>query len=277
MMGCMPPRDVLLTVGTEVLEATMSLRSRHYEYLCYRPLLERYYHADPGMHIETAVRPRLTDASYHKNFWDEYAELEDAAKLQRVNDNDLVLTQREPLFDAADICRCGKDMFVQLSLVTNQPAVRWLRRHFPEHRVHAVTFDNPYPQHIDTTWVPLRPGLMLHCGERAASEELLAFMKVNDWEVVSAAPPARGWNERPRMCLSSPWLSMNVLVLDPGTVCVEASESAQAEQLDSLGFEVIPVPFWDVAPFGGGLHCATADVYREGVLEDLFPRRHGRF
>ncbi|WP_367620995.1 hypothetical protein [Streptomyces olivoreticuli] len=49
------------------------------------------------------------------------------------------------------------------------------------------------------------------------------------------------------------------------------------QQLDRLGFEVVPVPFWDVAPFGGGLHCATLDIHREGVLEDYFPRRSGRF
>jgi glycine amidinotransferase len=28
-----------------------------------------------------------------------------------------------------------------------------------------------------------------------------------------------------------------------------------------------------VAPFGGGLHCATADVYREGTCEDYFPKQ----
>ena len=40
MFGCMPPRDVLLTVGNEILEATMSYRCRWFEYLCYRPLLK---------------------------------------------------------------------------------------------------------------------------------------------------------------------------------------------------------------------------------------------
>ncbi len=69
------------------------------------------------------------------------------------------------------------------------------------------------------------------------------------------------------------WLSINVLVLDPKTVCVEASEIAQMEQFDKLGFEVIPVPFWDVAPFGGGLHCATVDIYREGSCEDYLPKQ----
>jgi len=66
---------------------------------------------------------------------------------------------------------------------------------------------------------------------------------------------------------------MNCLVIDPKTVCVEASEVNQMEQLDKLGMEVIPVPFRDAYPFGGGLHCATADVRREGSFEDLIPKQ----
>ena len=68
-------------------------------------------------------------------------------------------------------------------------------------------------------------------------------------------------------------LSMNVLVLDPKTVCVEKSEVYQAEQLDKLGMEVIPVEMRDAYAFGGGLHCCTADVYREGELKDYFPKQ----
>jgi glycine amidinotransferase len=45
------------------------------------------------------------------------------------------------------------------------------------------------------------------------------------------------------------------------------SEVHQLEQLDKLGFEIVPVPFRDAYPFGGGLHCATTDVYREGRCE----------
>ena len=66
---------------------------------------------------------------------------------------------------------------------------------------------------------------------------------------------------------------MNTLMLDEKTVFVEEQEKAQQEQFDQLGFEVIPIPFWDVAAFGGGLHCATADVYREGTKQDYFPNQ----
>lgn len=277
MFGCMPPRDVLLTVGNEILEATMSFRSRWFEYLCYRPLLQRYFTEDQQMRWEAAPKPRLTDASYHPGFWDEFDNLSFDEQIDRVRETNLVLTEEEPLFDAADVARFGKDLFVQLSLVTNKAGARWLASHFPEHRVHAITFDNNYPQHIDATWVPLRPGLVMHCGERTADPELLQFFKLNDWEVVSAATPRRTRETLPKLCFCTQWLSMNMLSLDEHTVCVEAGELAQQEQLDKLGFDVVPVPFWDVAPFGGGLNCATADVYREGTKEDYFPRRHGRF
>jgi len=62
LFGCMPPRDVLLTVGNEILEATMSYRCRWFEYLCYRPLMQRYWEEDPNFRHEAAPKPRLTDA-----------------------------------------------------------------------------------------------------------------------------------------------------------------------------------------------------------------------
>ncbi len=274
MFGCMPPRDLLLTVGPEILEATMSQRSRWFEYLCYRPLLEQYFKEDPEFIWSAAPKPRLTDESYYsKTFWLDFERLSEEEQIEKHTYRKVWnLTEKEPLFDAADVGRFGKDLFVQRSTVTNAAGISWLRRHFPNHRIHEVTFREGAPMHIDATFVPLRPGLALSNRKRVSLEpELKELFKKNDWEIVECAPPAR--DKKPPLCYCSVWLSMNVLVLDPKTVCVEASETAQMEQLDKLGFEVIPVPFWDVAPFGGGLHCATADVYREGTLEDYFPKQ----
>ncbi len=276
MFGCMPPRDVLLTVGNEILEATMCYRSRWFEYLCYRPILQSLFNADPNMRWEAAPKPRLTDASYRHGFWDTYNELPLGEQLERVRNHDLVLTEEEPLFDAADIARCGKDLFVQLSLVTNRSGYEWLKRHFPDHRVHPITFTNTHPLHIDSTWVPLRPGLVLHCGERPAEPELMGYFRANDWEIVEAVQP-ESWEHKQRLSFCSPWLAVNMLSLDPKTLCIEEKEARLADQLTQYGFEVVPVPFRTVAPFGGGLHCATVDIEREGVLEDYFPVRYGRF
>lgn len=63
---------------------------------------------------------------------------------------------------------------------------------------------------------------------------------------------------------------MNVLSLSPKTVVCEASEHALHELLDSLGFEVLVVPFRNVYEFGGSLHCATWDVRRRSKRESYF-------
>lgn len=68
MFGCMPPRDVILTLGSEMLKATMSYRCRWHEYLCYRSLLQQYYNEDPKMRYESAPKPRLTDADYRPDY-----------------------------------------------------------------------------------------------------------------------------------------------------------------------------------------------------------------
>ena len=272
MFGVMPPRDVLLTVGNEILETTMSQRSRWFEYLAYRPLLERYYKEDPNFRWEAAPKPRLTDQSYHKDFWIENETKSEEEKIKHTYNKEWGLTEAEPLFDAADIGRCGKDLFVQRSTVTNAAGIDWLQRHYPDHRVHEVTFLEPEPMHIDATFVALRPGLALSNRTRVPlSDEMKELFKINDWEIVPCAEPAH--EEKAKLSFCSVWLSMNILMLDSKTVFVEEKETAQMEQFDKLGFNVIPVPFWDVAAFGGGLHCATADVYREGTLEDYFPKQ----
>lgn len=269
-IGCMPPRDVLLTVGKEILEATMSYRCRWFEYLAYRPLLRRYYEQDPEMKWEAAPKPRLTDGTYKLGYTDDDVPIEQ--RLKWVSEKNFSTTEEEPLFDAADVCRMGKNLFVQHGMTTNLKGIDWLRRHFSDYRVHAVNFPgDPFPIHIDASFVPLRPGLIINNPKRRLPKEKRKIFEINGWEIVEAAQPAH--ETSPPLCWSSPWLSMNVFVLDPKTVCVEASEVHQQEQLDKLGFEIVPVPFRDAYPFGGGLHCATADVYREGGCEDYFPKQ----
>ncbi|MDC0352555.1 formate dehydrogenase accessory sulfurtransferase FdhD [Candidatus Pelagibacter sp.] len=138
MFGCMPPRDVLLTVGNEILEATMSYRCRWFEYLCYRPLLQEYYNEDPNMRHESAPKPRLTDKDYRKDYLSDKIGIQ--KRLEWTEDKFFVTTEEEPLFDAADVLRFGKDLVVQHGFTTNLKGIDWLKRHYKDHRVHAVNF-----------------------------------------------------------------------------------------------------------------------------------------
>lgn len=268
MFGCMPARDVLLTVGHEILEATMSYRCRWFEYLSYRPLLQSYWEQDQDFRHEAAPKPRLSEKDYEPDYLNDNISIQQ--RLDWTAKKHFVTTEEEPLFDAADVLRFGKDLIVQHGFTTNLKGIEWLRRHYQNHRVHAVNFPgDPYPIHIDATFTPVREGLILNNPQRRLPDEQRELFTKNGWEIVDAAQPAH--NEPPPLCYSSVWLSMNILVLDPKTVCVEKSEVYQAEQLDKLGMEVVEVELRDAYPFGGGLHCTTADVLRLGDCEDYFP------
>ena len=161
---------------------------------------------------------------------------------------------------------------MQHGFTTNLKGIDWIKRHYKDHRVHAVNFPgDPYPIHIDATFTPIRDGLIINNPQRRLPKEQRKLFEKNGWEIIDSAQPAH--NSPPPLCYSSVWLSMNVLVLDPKTVCVEKSEIYQADQLDKLGMEVIPVELRDAYAFGGGIHCCTADVYRQGELQDYFPKQ----
>ena len=219
---------------------------------------------------ESAPKPRLTDADYRKDYLSDKIGIQ--KRLEWTEDKFFVTTEEEPLFDAADVLRFGKDLVVQHGFTTNLKGIDWLKRHYKDHRVHAVNFPgDPYPIHIDATFTPIKEGLIINNPQRRLPKEQRKLFEDNGWEIIDSAQPAH--NEPPPLCYSSTWLSMNVFVLDPKTVCVEKSEVYQAEQLDKLGMEVLPVDMRDAYAFGGGLHCCTADVYREGELKDYFPKQ----
>mgnify|MGYP001081418941 CR=1 FL=1 len=282
-------RDVFLCHGNMIIEATTCRRSRWYEYLNLRPIFERYFKEDPEFLWMAAPKPRLTDESYVKNYYYYFNNVWTAEeKRQRLYDWEFQLTEKEPLWDAADAMRFGKDIFHQASSVTNRGGMDWLKRFFAAlgFRLHAVQFDTPddlekpdnfHPWHIDVNLVPLRPGLALYNPDwKPRTKELWELFKINDWELIPAARPVYVHKNKVHLFGQygrESWISMNTLSLDPKTVCVEAHETAYMEQLDKLGFEVIPIPYEAVIPLGGALHCTTLDVYREGTCEDYFPKQ----
>jgi glycine amidinotransferase len=282
MRGIMPPRDLLLAIGPEILEATMSERARWFEHICYRPILEEYFRQDPDFYWEAAPKPRLTEDSYVEDYWEQYREeWSEKEKMERALRREWTLTEAEPLFDAADIARCGKDIFIQASSKTNRAGISWLRRHFEPQgfRVHVVQFGgNPRLWHIDGNYLPLCPGkAIINPDWPPITEEFIELHKINDWELIEAAPPTRSepdpWSYIDGHTGESLWLSINTLMLDPKTIFIEAQETAHQELLDKLGFDVISLPFDEVGAFGGSFHCATVDVFREGDCEDYFPKQ----
>jgi glycine amidinotransferase len=279
------PRDLFMTVGNEIIDAAGAQRQRWYEHLNLRPIFERYFKEDPDFLWTAAPKPRMTVASYEKNYWYNYYNIwSDEEKQKRLEKSRFHLTDVEPMWDAACCMRMGKDIFWYHGCVTNNAGIDWLKRYFGAKgiRVHEVQFgttqDVYYAFHIDVIICPVRPGLMMHNPARPfLTPKAVELLKQNDWEIVETAPPTHHYEEvldsfgTPRKGPNP--IFMNTLSLGPNTICVEAHEERYIEQLTKLGIEVIPVPYDKVVAFGGSLHCTTVDVYREGDLEDYFPKQ----
>ena len=258
----------------------MALRSRWYEYIHFRDILEEYFREDPDFMWISAPRPRLSDATFEQGYWECYYNIWKEEDLQeRALARKWHLTEKEPLFDAADGLRFGKDIFWQPSMMTNRAGFDWISRYLRSMglRVHEARYqvEGGTPWHLDGILMPLRPGLCIYCPDDPAlipqTEELF---RINDWELVPAARPVHdvhitmgALTERH----GPSWLSANTLSLDPKTIAVESRETGYMEQLNKLGFEVVPLQYAETYAFGGSFHCSTVDVYREGKCEDYFP------
>jgi glycine amidinotransferase len=118
--------------------------------------------------------------------------------------------------------------------------------------------------HVDATLVPLRPGLVLTNPDRHCYQ--IDLFKNAGWDVVTAAPPTlpEDWP----LYMSSRWLCMNVLILDPKRIIVERQEEPTQALFKDLGFDVVPVDFRHVYTFGGSFHCVTCDIRRDSKLEE---------
>ena len=141
------PRDGLLVVGDEIIETPMAWRSRYFEVDAYRSLLKEY--TAKGAKWTTAPRPALVDALYNHDY-----RLPEAG-----GPIPFVVNEYEPVFDAADFVRCGRDLFGIRSNVTNESGIHWLRTHLGDgFRITLVETRCRQPMHIDSSFMPLAPG-----------------------------------------------------------------------------------------------------------------------
>ncbi len=246
------PRDLLMVIGNEILETPTAWRCRYFETHAYRTLLHEYFRA--GGKWSAAPKPRLADEFYDEN----YTVPEKGAPPR------YSITEADCTFDAADFTRCGRDIFFTRSNATNELGLEWMRRHLgDEYRIHEIKTRSRQPLHIDTTFVPLAPGKALINPDYVVREELPPALK--NWDCRYAPAPITTPGNI--IDLSSVWLTMNVLMLDPTKVVVEAAQAPMVKMLEAWGFTCILVPFQNYYVNGGGFHCATLDVRRRGGLE----------
>ena len=251
------PRDILMVVGDTIIEAPMTWRERYFEIYAYREMITDYFRQ--GARWLPAPKGSMKDSFYNA----EYNPQDAAAGGIRT----YVVGETEVAFDAADFFRCGKDIFVQKSNVTNSLGIEWVKRQIDDDfTVHEVSLGDDYPMHIDTSLVPLSPGKLLINPKWVKREHIPK--QFDSWEIIDAPEPVKPYDSG--LYFSSDWLTMNIMSIDEKHIIVEENELPLIALLEKHGFTPVPIPFRNFYPFGGSVHCATTDVRRRGSLQSYF-------
>jgi N-dimethylarginine dimethylaminohydrolase len=161
------------------------------------------------------------------------------------------------VLDAANVCRLGDTWLYLQSHSGNMAAYDWLCNQFPEIDIELCNFYSGV--HIDSTIVPVREGLVLLNASRV--NESNCPKAFDSWEkiYINDVVP-QGFYQYP---YASKWIAMNMLVLDPRTVIVDAAQTELITILKSKGIDAIPHTLSHSRTLGGGFHCVTLDTRRK--------------
>jgi N-dimethylarginine dimethylaminohydrolase len=287
-------RDLNLVVGNTVVESPSYLESRYYETACLYPIW--YEYLKNGFRWIAGPKPLLNYEAKLPYFRDDSARVltEEDLKHQQLTGGRLEklhkLEEREVLFEAANTVRMGRDLLYLISSSGNELGAQWLQSVLgEEYRVH-VTRDIYRSSHIDSTVMCLRPGMVLlndtrvtenNCPSLFHTWEKLYFSEVaatSESELkhqkefrdpIGYELEAMGFATNLHD-MSSPWVGLNFLSIDPQTVVVDERQKALIHLLESKKFTVVPIRMRHIYTQGGGIHCATLDTVRDSILENYF-------
>lgn len=242
------PRDSVIIINDTIIETPMPLRSRYFETFSMRRIFKEYF--NNGSKWISAPKPELLPDLY------------DRSDLSHKS----TLTEFEIAFDAANIVKCGRDLFYLNSNSGNKLGAQWLQSTLGEkYRVHVL--ENIYAYvHLDTTIMPLKPGVVLLNPARVNENNCPEYFK--SWKKIYCTEPV-ATNYLENWAPASPWLGMNILSISEKLIAVEARQIGIIKQLESNGFDVMPVRMRHCRTLSGGPHCVTLDTVRNDEYADF--------
>jgi N-dimethylarginine dimethylaminohydrolase len=243
------PRDSALVFGNTIIETPMPVRARYFETFAYRDIFMKAF--ESGAKWISAPKPQLLEDNY----------------LQKAQPKIPTLTNNEICFDAANILRCGRDLFYLVSNSGNLKGARWLQSVLGnEFKIHTLEGLYSY-MHIDSTIALLRPGLVLLNPSRIKPETIPAPFK--NWDILWCPEPV-DIGFYPPYENASNWIGMNLMMVRPDLAIVEENQKPLIQMLEKKNISVIPVKMRHQRTLGGGAHCVTLDLSRRGKLESYF-------
>ena len=164
------------------------------------------------------------------------------------------------IFDAANVCRLGKDLLYLVSETGNIEGAHWLQDFLgKEYRVHAL--DNIYSGvHIDSTITPIREGLVVLNAGRINENNMPAALK--SWDKIWINKDDLAEQSFDYFPYASNWIGLNFLMVNEQLAIVDPKQDHLRKMLHKHGVESIGVDLTESRTLGGAHHCCTLDILR---------------
>ncbi|MCK5719763.1 MAG: hypothetical protein KAH84_07410 [Thiomargarita sp.] len=259
-------RDQAIIMGNEIIETAPQVRARYFENDLLKTVFYEYF--KDGSAWTSMPRPIMSDQSFDTSYVSgETNPCIQQVYPQKTSEFDVGF---EMMIDAAQCIRFGKDILINVANENHELGLQWFERHlgdkFRFHRLYRFA-DN----HIDSLVLPLRPGTLLLRNPSIVNKLPKELQK---WDKIYAPEPQDNIfpsYEDDDLILTSKFIDLNVLSIDEETVIVNSLFPELIKTLEKHGFTTIPVRHRHRRLFGGGFHCFTLDMVREGsALEDYF-------
>jgi N-dimethylarginine dimethylaminohydrolase len=164
-------------------------------------------------------------------------------------------------FDAANVCRLGKDLLYLVSSSGNRTGGEWLQETLGDsYKVHIL--DNIYSGvHIDSTISPIREGLVVINQDRISEKNLPQVFE--NWDIIWMSGDdiiPQGFVGYP---YASKYIALNFLTVNSNLIICDPNQNILRKKLEKYNVESIGINLRHSRTLGGGHHCVTLDLERE--------------
>ena len=235
-------RDLLLSIGNMVIECPTPFTSRNAEFQAFDIIKQEAM--KNGCRWIAAPRARM----------------EPKECVIKSMPSRIALTEKYPIFDAANILKFNDKLLYLVSSTANIAGAKWLQSVVGT-EFEVIVWNKVYTHaHIDSTLISLNDDTILINASRVKNiDKLPKFLRGHKKLWVHDCIPGP-YYEVP---YSSKWIGMNLLSLDHETVMIDPIQKDLISQLTNEGFRCLKVPLRHSRTLGGGHHCVTCDLERD--------------
>jgi N-dimethylarginine dimethylaminohydrolase len=167
---------------------------------------------------------------------------------------------KDAVFDAANICRLGKDILYLISRSGNYKGAQFLQDLLgKEYKVHILK-DIYNGVHIDSTISPVSNGIVVINKDRITKNNLPSMFK--NWNIIPLGKDDIVEQPFVSYPYASNYIALNFLMVSSKLAICDPKQYTLRKKLEQLGVETIGIDLRHSRTLGGGHHCVSLDLKR---------------